>query len=127
MNNFMYRNPAIAGGLTFVGIMFGILTGIVLQLSFIGGMFTLKPILVMISCLSISVICIMIPLLSYMSVCRKLSEDNQELNQVIYIQRGSGRDRNSRSNHWQSDTIDEDDLDGDGQGDDSLRRLGLLR
>ena len=29
--------------------------------------------------------------------------------------------------HWDSDTPANDDMDGDGEGDDSLRRLGVLR
>ena len=65
-----------------------------------------------------------------------ITENAQEASDLRYDLRNARRGqadlprpsiRRGESEHWSTNDVGDDDIDGDGQGDDSLRRLGVLR
>lgn len=131
MMKYLARNPALSGGMSFIGLMFAVLFGITAQILYVSGVYTVATIAILSVSMSFSLFFVLMPLLAYMKKCDVLAIENSNLELHLDHYRDHYLDRSRRhigmvSGHHQTTDWTDDDIDSDGQGGDTLRRMGVI-
>jgi cell division protein FtsW (lipid II flippase) len=132
MKKFIEKNPALILTLmVIVGCGAFLVGGVALHVMIGLASVTSKYIITMVACLLVGVSFTLIPATYLYDLVNEYRGQASDLRYELRVRAGRNatpRPRAREANHWLNpESADDDDLDGDGEGDDSLRRLGLIQ
>ena len=125
MREFIEQKPVLIIPAMILGCLSFLLSGVLTQIAMSLATINTPLILGMVATIAFGTVTIILPITYLYDSIRRWKNQCSEL-ELRLRRRGHSVPRAQEARHWQTAESPVDDLDGDGEDNDSLRRLGLI-